>query len=108
MATKQLFNAKTQQVEDAELTVDANNEIVATFADGCVLKFPAGLTDKQFEKLVEKHQSGNEGQEVITAEMEAERDKERSASFALIGEVDPATEQSDESDAQEGEETPQE
>lgn len=81
----QIFNARTQAVEEAEMSVDANNEIVATFTDGGVVKFPAGLSQKDFDKLIADHQSANEGQEVITPESEAQAAKLRAASEALIG-----------------------
>ncbi len=80
-----IFNARTQQVEEAEMSVDANNEIVATFDDGTIVKFPSGLTKAEFTKLIKAHKDANEGQEVITPEMEAEADKLRAASLALIG-----------------------
>lgn len=88
MPSKPIFNALTQAVEDAELSVDHNNEIVATFADGSFLKFPAGISKKEFAdqiKLVEVH---NEGQEVITPEVEAAKAAERQASLDLIGAED--------------------
>lgn len=88
MSKKELFNAKTQTVEEADFTVDEHNEIVATFADGGTVKFPAGLTQKQFDAAVEAHQAGNEGQEVITEEMEAENAAQRKASLDLIGETE--------------------
>jgi len=81
----QIFNARTQEIEDAEMSVDDNNEIVATFADGGFVKFPAGLSEKDFEELIGLHQEHNEGQEVITPEMEAETARLRAASQALIG-----------------------
>lgn len=101
MATRELFNANTQQLEEAELSVDANNEIVATFTDGSVLKFPAGLTSKQLDKLAETHHTANDGKEIVTDEMEKANAAERAASFELIGETDP--EQRDVSDVPEGE-----
>ena len=52
--TRQIFNAITQQVEEATMTVDHNNEIIATFADGNFVKFPAGLTKEQFEQRIER------------------------------------------------------
>jgi len=85
MPTREIFNALTQQLEDAELTVDHNNEIVATFKDGSFLKFPAGLTKDDFEEQIRLHQVHNEGQEVITPEVEAAKAAERAASLALIG-----------------------
>lgn len=82
--TRQIFNATTQTVEDAELYVDANNEIVATFENGGVVKFPAGMTQAEFEAAIVNHQAANQGQEIITPAMEAEKAKERAASEALI------------------------
>lgn len=82
--TKQIFNAASQQVEDATLEVDTNNEIVARFADGTILKFPADLTEPEFDALVTEHQTVNEGHEVITPAMEAAKAEQRAASEALI------------------------
>ncbi len=84
MATRQIFNANTQQVEDAELAVDSNNEIIATFADGSFLKFPAGLDEGEFAAQIVAVQEANQGQEIITPEMEAQRAQQRAASEALI------------------------
>lgn len=88
MSTMQIFNAQTQAVEDAEMTVDANNEIVGTFADGSIVKFPAGLTKEQFDALIAMHEEANTGQEIITPEMEAEMAAQRAASLELIGETE--------------------
>lgn len=90
MPTRDIFNANTQTVEPAELTVDANNEIVATFADKTFLKFPAGLTQEDFGAQITAVQTANEGQEVITPEIQAEQEAQRANSFALIGETPPA------------------
>lgn len=98
MPSTRIFNAKTQQVELAELSVDANNEIVATFSDESVVKFPAGLSKEEFAGLVEAHQKANEGQEVITPEKEAEAAKQRAASLALIGE-EPESDKTDDADS---------
>lgn len=87
MSVRKLFNALTQQEEDATLVVDKNNEIVATFADGSFVKFPAGLDKKGFEELIKVHKTTNEGQEVVTEEQEAAEAAERAASEALIGET---------------------
>lgn len=85
MPVRNIFNASTQQVEEAELTVDHNGEIVATFEDGSFLKFPAGLTKAEFNEQIKLHKEHNQGQEVITPEMEAEAQKQRAASLELIG-----------------------
>lgn len=98
MPSTHIFNAKTQQVELAELSVDANNEIVATFCDDSVVKFPAGLSKEEFKKLIDAHQKANEGQEIITPESEAEAAKQRAASLALIGE-EPESDKTDDADS---------
>src|SRR3990167_3267792 len=95
MPTRQIFNARTQKVEEAELTVDQNSEVIATFKDGGIIKFPAGLTSAEFEKLIAKHQVANEGQEVITPEMEAEKVKERERSLKLIGDTTQESQSND-------------
>lgn len=87
MPTRKLFNAKTQQVEDAEFTVDKNNEIVATFQDEGFIKFPANLTKDEFESLVADHQTANRGQESISPEEQAKMDAERQNSLDLIGDT---------------------
>lgn len=87
MSTMQIFNAKSQTVEDAEMTVDANNEIVATFEDGGIVKFPAGLAQDEFDALITAHKETNTGQEIITPETEAKKAAERNASLELIGET---------------------
>lgn len=88
MAKKEIFNDTTQEVEVAELSVDQNNEIVAEFKNGHFVKFPAGLDKKGFQELIDAHHALNEGQEIVTPEMEAEKEAERAASLALIGEDD--------------------
>ena len=87
MAKAKLFHAGTQQVEEAEFYVDKNNEVVAQFADGHAVKFPAGLSKEEFQKLLTEHQKSNTGQIVITAEMEAEQKALREASLELINET---------------------
>lgn len=87
MATRNVYNATTQQIEEATLTVDDNNEIVATFENGHFAKFPAGLTQQQFdEAVVALDNEDNHQQEIITPEMEAEKEAERNNSLTLIGE----------------------
>lgn len=88
MPTRTLFNARTQQDEDADFSVDHNNEIVGRFADGGIKKFPAGLNAEQFEELIARHKEANTGQVVITEELLAEQAAARNASLALIGEAE--------------------
>ena len=94
----QVFNARTQQLEDVTWKVDDNNELVASFADGTFLKFPAGTTEEDLKTLVEAHQAANEGQEVITPEQEAAAAAQRQANEELVaklnGDTTPEGEQS--------------
>lgn len=85
MAKRNIFNARTQQVEKAELTVDHNGEIVATFEDGGFIKFPAGLTEVELNDQIKLHEDHNKGQEIITPEAIAEAQNKRAASLELIG-----------------------
>lgn len=89
MPTRQIFNARTQSVEDAELSVDEkSHEILATFADESFVKFPPGLDADTFSALIAAHFADNKGQRVITPEQEAAEAAEYKASLALIGVVD--------------------
>lgn len=87
MAQKDIFNPLTQQVEPADMSVDHNNEIIATFADGHFLKFPGGLTEEEFSDHIDAVEEANKGQEVITPEMEAANEAARASNLALIGET---------------------
>lgn len=82
--SRNLFNTRTQQLEEVEFTVDLNNEIVATFEDGEIIKFPAGLTKNEFETLIVQHEQANVGQEIITPEDEELTEAERQNSLDLI------------------------
>lgn len=101
----QVFNAKTQQVEDVKWSVDANNEVVATFADGTFLKFPSGTNENDLKAAVEAHQAANEGQEVITPEQEAAAAEQRQANEDLVaklnGDTTPEGEQSNATESSE-------
>ena len=59
MASRQVFNPRTQQCETAELTRDRNDELIATFTDGGFVKFPAHLNSEQFTALIEAHERAN-------------------------------------------------
>lgn len=85
MPTREIFNANTQQLEDAELSVDQNHEIIATFEDGNFIKFPKGLTQKQFDRAISQHAADNQGKELFTPEQEAEQLESLNASRKLIG-----------------------
>jgi hypothetical protein len=60
MPSRQIFNARTQRCEDADLSIGRNSEVIATFADGTFVKFPARLNSDQFTALIERHQQAND------------------------------------------------
>lgn len=82
-----IFNARTQVEEDVEWSVGAGNEIVATFADGTFLKWPEGTTMEELEAYVLKHKEANEGQEVITPEMEAAKEEAQAQVTSLVDQL---------------------
>lgn len=59
MPTRRLFNPATQRDEAAECYVDNAGEIIATFADGGFVKFPASLSGAQFDDLIRRHKEAN-------------------------------------------------
>lgn len=102
LPTREIFNSNTQQMETATLRVDKNNEIVATFEDGSFLKFPSTIietapaeeggavttrpvTPEDLDGMVEAERVHNEGQEIITPEMEAAAAAAREAGLLAIG-----------------------
>ena len=87
----QILNARTQQLENVTWNVDRNNELVASFADGSFLKFPAGLSLEELGQLVDKHYQSNVGQEVITQERLAAEEAQRQASNALLAQLNGNT-----------------
>src|ERR1700730_1560010 len=87
----QVFNARTQQLEDVTWSADRNHEVIATFADETFVKFPAGLTPKELQKLVDEHADANDGQEVITPEQEAELEAQAAASQGLVDQLNGNT-----------------
>jgi DICT domain-containing protein len=80
----QVFNTRTQQLEDVTWSTDKNNEVLATFEDGTFVKFPAGTTMTDLKALVKQHKVANEGQEIISPEQEAEMLKQREQSEKLV------------------------
>lgn len=71
MKTKKVFNARTQQVEDAVVTIDNNGEYVFTFADGSFFKLPGHLDKEGVAEALKAHEEANKGQlsaEAIEAE----------------------------------------
>jgi len=66
----QAFNARTQEVEDAVVTVDKNGEFVVTFEDNSFIKFPAHFSASDIKEHLAKHEEHNTGQ--IPADGKAE------------------------------------
>lgn len=83
----QLFNAATQKDEDVVCTVDANNEVVATFEDGSFRKFPAGMTEDEIAEHAADIKAASIGQEVITPEMQAAQEEQTAASQELVDQL---------------------
>lgn len=96
----QLLNVRTKELEDAKAYVDDNNEIVAEFSDGGILKFPAGLSKEELEAAVIRHNEteDNLNQEIVTPEMEAERVAEKANSENVLNEVFGGTPEEDKTD----------
>lgn len=60
--TRAAFNATTQQVEDAVVTIDVNGEYLFTFADGSFFKLPGNLTAEEITEALAKEEVSNIGQ----------------------------------------------
>lgn len=60
--TREAFNANTQQVEDAEVTIDVHGDYLFTFADGSFFKLPGGLSKKEIDSHLAKYEAANIGQ----------------------------------------------
>ncbi len=60
MAQVNLYSTEQGKKVQFDLEVDQNGEIIARHEEEFV-KFPAGLSKKQFEKLVSQHNQANEG-----------------------------------------------
>jgi len=72
--TRSAFNAITQQVEDAEVTIDVYGDYLFTFADGSFFKLPGTLDKDGITEELEKYEAANIGQikaEDVEAENEA-------------------------------------
>jgi len=82
MATVKLYNVQEQKLVNYELSIE-NDEIVATYKDS-FLKFPGGLTKKQFDKLVEEHNKVNKDQVPLSAEELEGKDKIQKLNTALL------------------------
>lgn len=60
--TRAAFNATTQQVEDAVVTIDVNGEYLFTFEDGSFFKLPGNLTAEEITEALAKEEASNIGQ----------------------------------------------
>jgi hypothetical protein len=68
-------------------SADNNSEVVATFKDGHFYKFPAGIDKDELGALVDALVIHNEGQEIITPEVEAAREVEKAQAEQLINDL---------------------
>ncbi len=85
MAKVNIFDASEQKEMEHSLEVDSQTgEIIATSESGRALKFPAGLSKKQFTRLLSEHKEANEGQDVISPEVLAENEKNLEKSQTLL------------------------
>lgn len=66
--TKLVFNTRTQQMEEAVVTIDGNGEFLFTFEDGSFFKLPATVTAEEVTDLLQAHKEGNEGQISLEAQ----------------------------------------
>lgn len=85
-----IFNARTQQIEDVSWTLDGNDELIATFADGGFLKFPHVEPD-ELKVLIDAHESANGGQEIITEEQMRAQAKQQEANEKLLDQLNGNT-----------------
>lgn len=72
MKTIKAFNANTQAVEEATITVDANKELVVRFKDNSFFKLPAGMSDDEIVEHLDVYHENNLGQEKVVEETEEE------------------------------------
>lgn len=73
----QAFNATTQAMETAVVSVANNNEFLVTFENGAFIKFPAGMTAKELKAALVKEEEVNKG--VVFAEAEEAQKAENEA-----------------------------
>lgn len=75
MKTKLVFNAKTQVVEEAEVTIDQNGEYLFTFADGSFFKAPGTLSKAELADYLALHEEHNKGQITVEEQQKANEEK---------------------------------
>lgn len=56
------FNANTQQLEDAEVVIDAQGDYLFTFADSSFFKLPGSLDKDGVNEALEAYELANVGQ----------------------------------------------
>lgn len=83
MATTQLYSVQQGKLVDFKLDVDQNGEIVASTKNE-TLKFPAGLSKAELNKLFKAHNEANDGLVGLTEEEAEAGSKEAAASQKLI------------------------
>ena len=71
--TRAAFNATTQQVEDAVVTIDVQGDYLFTFEDGSFFKLPGNLTSKEVTAALAKEEAANIGQ-IKAEDVEAEKE----------------------------------
>lgn len=74
MKTRLAFNAITQQLEEAIVTIDKNGEYLFTFEDGSFFKLPGDLDKKGINAALEAYEKANTGQ-VPQALIDAENEE---------------------------------
>lgn len=90
MATIELYSTELGELADFDLEVDQNGEIVARRSDNDdsdtdeMIKFPAGLTKSEFQKLVKEHNQANEGIVARDPEELEEEEKAKERSEKLL------------------------
>jgi len=82
MATVKLYNVKESKLVDYEV-ISENGEIIATHKDSFI-KFPGGLTAKQFKKLVDEHNKVNADQVPISEKELKEQEDIEAKNLALL------------------------
>lgn len=56
------FNARSQEIEDAVVTIDSNGEFLFTFEDGSFFKLPGHLDKDGVAETLKAHEKANKGQ----------------------------------------------
>lgn len=65
--TREAFNANTQQMEEAVVTIDQNGDYLFMFEDESFLKLPGDLDKEGIDNALTAHQLDNEGKVTLAA-----------------------------------------